>query len=280
MKKIVNYINLIFGLFLVACAFNLFLSPNNLAAGGISGLSLIINKLFGLNESIFMFIANVILLIISYVFLGKKVTRNTVLGSLLFPLLINLTSKIPLMIKIENLELIIISVLGGVLSGIGYGIIFKSGFTSGGTDIINQIMEKYLHMPMSKSIIIIDGIITILGYFTFGLSTMIYSIISLILISTFSNKQILGKGHSKTLYIYSKKYQEIKEYLHEELKIDSTDLDCISGYKNKKSNIILSVIDTKYYYRIKTSIQLIDPLAFMTVTDSYHLMNANISIRN
>jgi uncharacterized membrane-anchored protein YitT (DUF2179 family) len=279
MNKINNYLNLIAGLFLVAFSFNLFLSPYNLASGGVSGLSLIINKIYNINESLFILIINIILLIFSYFLLGLEKTKKTILGSLLLPIFITLTSKITVLINIKDLDILIISILGGFLSGIGYGIIFKSGYTSGGTDIINQIMEKYLHMPISKSIVIVDGIITILSLLVFDLSTTLYALVSLILISYFSNKAIIGEGKSKTLYITSNKYNEIKKYLHQELKIDSTDFDCLGGYKNKESKMILTVIDNNSYYRIKEAIKLIDPNAFIVVTDSYHIMNANLSIR-
>ena len=110
MKKIIKYINLIGGLFLVAFSFNLFLSPYNLAAGGVSGLSLIINKLFAINESAFMLVVNIILLILSYFLLGKETTRNTILGSILFPIFVSITSKITMHIHLD-LEMIVIAVL-------------------------------------------------------------------------------------------------------------------------------------------------------------------------
>ena len=140
-------------------------------------------------------------------------------------------------------------------------------------------MEKYLHMPISKSIILVDGIITALCGFVFGFTTMIYAFISLVLISIYSNKKMIDQDNAKTIYIYSKKYQEIKKYLHEELKIDSTDLEIFGGYKNEKGHIILSVIDNKNYYKMKEAIKMIDKKAFMIVTNSYHLVNANVTIR-
>ena len=278
MKKIKEYGYLFVGLFLVAFSFNLFLSPYNLAAGGVSGFSLIVHKVFGINESIFMLVINIILLVLSYLLLGFDATKKTIIGSLLFPIFVLLTSKISAIINVE-IEMIVIAVLGGFLSGMGYGIIFKSGFTSGGTDIINQIMERYLHMPISKSIIIIDGMITLLGGFVFGFNTMIYAFISLFLISIFSNKQMIGENSSKTIYIYSKKQEEIKNYLHDELKIDSTEFECLGGYKNELGEIILSVIDNKNYYIVKEAIKTIDQNAFLVVTNSYHLVNANNLIK-
>ncbi len=279
MKKISNYGILALGLFLAAFSFSLFLAPYNLVAGGVSGLALLIHKLFQIQESTFIMVANLFLLGISFLFLGKEKTKNTILGSILFPLFISITNKFVPLIHIEELELIVIAALGGFLSGIGYGIIFKSGFTSGGTDILNQIMEKYLHIPISKSMILVDGIITLCGGFLFGFSLMIYSLISLLLISTFSHKTIIGEGKSKTLYITSSKINEIKYYLHNELKIDSTDFAIVGGYTKETQKMLMTVIQTKEYYRIKETIKAIDKNAFITVTDAYHLVNENVSIR-
>lgn len=280
MKKILNYSNLFLGLFLAAFSFNLFLAPYNLVAGGVSGLALVVHQVFQIEESAFIMVVNIILLGFSFLFLGCEKTKNTILGSLLFPIFVRLTSYIVSFINIQELELIVIAVLGGLLSGVGYGIIFKSGFTSGGTDILNQIMEKYMHISISDSILMVDGIITLFGGIVFGIPLMIYSLISLILISIFSHKTIIGEGKSKTLYITSSKYKEIKYYLHEELKIDSTDFDIVGGYLNEPQKMIMTVISTKDYYRIRKSIQTIDKNAFITATDAYQLVNENVSIRN
>lgn len=280
MQKIKKYLTLLLGLTIAAFSFNLFLAPFNLVAGGVSGLALVVHKTLHLNESLFIMIANSLLLGISFLFLGKEKTKNTIVGSLMFPILINLISYLTAYIDITGLELIVIAFLGGILSGFGYGLVFKSGFTSGGTDILNQIMEKYMHIPMSQSIIFVDGLITICGGIVFGIPTMIYSLISLILISIFSHKTIIGEGKSKTLYITSSKYKEIKYYLHNELKIDSTDFDIVGGYSNSSHKMIMTVINTKDYYRIRSSIKVIDKDAFITTTDAYQLINENVTIRN
>lgn len=280
MQKIKKYLTLLLGLTIAAFSFNLFLAPFNLVAGGVSGLALVVHKTIHLNESLFIMIANSLLLGISFLFLGKEKTKNTIVGSLMFPILINLTSYLTAYLDITDLELIVIAFLGGILSGFGYGLVFKSGFTSGGTDILNQIMEKYMHIPMSQSIIFVDGLITICGGIVFGIPTMIYSLISLILISIFSHKTIIGEGKSKTLYITSSKYKEIKYYLHNELKIDSTDFDIVGGYSNSSHKMIMTVINTKDYYRIRSSIKVIDKDAFITTTDAYQLINENVTIRN
>jgi len=142
-NKIIRYIYLITGLLLVAIAFNLFLSPYNFVSGGVSGLAIVMKKVFNINESIFMLGTNILLIGISLKFLGKETTKNTILGSLLFPVFTFLTEKISIYIPLD-LDPLLIAILGGALSGFGYGLIFKNNFTTGGTDILNQISEKYL----------------------------------------------------------------------------------------------------------------------------------------
>lgn len=269
MKKIQNYFELLVGLLLAAIAFNLFLAPFNIAAGGVSGLALIIHKLFSINESVFIMSMNTILIFLSYLLLGKQTTRKTILGSLLFPLFIEITKSLSSFISLKDLEMLLIAILGGTLSGTGYGLIFKSGFTSGGTDILNQIIEKYFHIPISTSIILIDGAITLFGGFIFGFQTMVYALIALLLISIFSNKKIVGINENKILYINTTKYQEVTDYLHNELKVPTTNIEMIKSYSQEKAWLILVVIKTKDYYRTKEAISHIDPTIFITITNAY-----------
>lgn len=280
MTKIKEIFNLFLGLTISSLSFNLFLSPYHLAAGGVSGIALFAHKIFNLNESLFIFLTNTFLLLISFIFLGKEKIRKSFLGSIFLPIMIYLTSFITKYINLSGLEMILIAVLAGVTSGTGTGLIFKSGYTSGGTDIINQITEKYFHISIGTSIIIVDGFITLCGAFVFGFNAMIYSFITLILLSIFSNKMLLGINSNKTLYIYSEKYEDIKKYLHEILKYDSTDLKIKGGYTKKAGKIILTVINTKDYYKVKLALKSIDPKVFITVVNSYQQVNANVTIRN
>lgn len=275
MRIIKKYGAVILGILLVALSYNLLFSPNNLDTGGVSGLAIVVKNLFFLNESNFILITNIVLLIISYFVLGKELTKNSLLGSILFPIFVRITSHVNDYIIIENLEMIVIAVIGGSISGLGYGLLFKNNFTSGGTDILNQIAEKKFKVPMSKSMIYIDGCIVLLGGFVFGIEKMIYSIIALILISTLSNKTMLEINNHKVFYIQTKKTKEIKNYLTQELKYDVTIFDSIGGYSNSKSELILCSIKTKDYYKVSTGIQTIDPLAFITITENYESMNEN-----
>lgn len=278
MQKIKKYGNVAIGIFLVAISYNLFFSPCDLDTGGISGLAIVIKKLFFINESIFIFIMNFLLLILSYIILGKELTKNTILGSILLPLFINFTENINQFIVIANLDPLLITLLGGVISGIGYGMLFKNNFTSGGTDILNQIAEKKFKIPMNLSMIYIDGLIVLLGGFIFGVESFLYSVIALLLISNISNKTIIGMNQNKVFYIQTEQYKKVIAYLTKELHYDVTIFEMQGGFSEKKKKLILCSVKTNDYYKVKTALNYIDRQIFITITENYELLNANLMV--
>jgi len=278
--KLKQYSIVVLGIFLVALAFNLFLSPNNLVAGGISGLAIIIRKIFGINEVSFIFVANVFLLLVSFRYLGKEKTKNTLLGSLLFPVFVSLTTGVTKIYNSSFLDPLIIAILGGCVSGLGYGLVFQNNFTTGGTDILNQVMEKYMKIPMTKSILYIDGPIVLLGCITFGIEGMLYSLIVLYLVSTLSNTTMLSLNKNRVLYIQTTEDEKIKRYLEETFCYDMTILNVIGGYSKKEQKMIMCSVENNKYYQIKNEILYLDPNAFITVATSYEQKNANKTIRN
>lgn len=272
-----KYFTILFGLLLTAIAFNLFLSPYNYVTGGVGGLSIVVHHLVpAINESVFIFIANLVLIVVSYLFLGKEKTRNTILGSLLFPFFVSITKEITSVIVLD-LDPFIVACLGGILSGYGYGLVFQNNYTTGGTDILNQMMEKYFHIPMSKSILYVDGLIVFLGGFTFGVTNLMYSLIALALISYFSNNTQLGINKNRMLYITSSRVEDIRSYLIRE-GYDATILQTQGGYSKRKRKILLSSVHENDYYRIRQDLLKIDPRIFIVVTSAYEQHNANLLV--
>lgn len=269
--KVKRLIQLIVGCLLVAISYNLFLSPNKLVAGGVSGLAILLNYLFNLDESIVILILNLVLLVASYIFLGKEKTKATAVGSILFPLFVKLTSEINYYVNIDTSQLLLSSIFGGLLYGLGAGMIFKAGYTTGGTDIVNQIMTKYLKISMGKSIIYCDGIIILLSSFAFGVNKLMYSIVILYIISIMSDKIILGISDSKAFYIITDEETAIKEYILKYLNHGVTVFNARGGFAKEKQNVLMCVLPTKDYYRLKEGINEIDPEAFFVVTDAYEV---------
>ncbi len=269
--KIKELLEFILGCFLVALAFNLFMSPNNLVAGGISGLSLVLKYFFGLNPSMIISVANVFLIILSFLVLGKEKTKATILGSILFPVFVSLTEHLSTYISFKESEMILIAVFGGVLQGLGAGLIFRAGYSTGGTDILNMIVSKIFKISLGNSMLFTDGTIIIIGAFVFGFNHLMYSLIILYLISTLTDKVVLGISDSKAFYIITSKEKEVKDFVINELKHGVTEFKAVGGYNNENQTVLMSVVPTREYYKLKEGIHSIDKNAFFVAMDSYEV---------
>ena len=279
MIKFKKYVTLIFGVLIEAIGFSFFLEPNNLSATDVGGLSIIFERLYNIDISIFILISNLLLIVISFIMLGKKNTINTILGSLLLPLFIGITKQLTPMIDLSNVDMIVIAIFGGVLTGIGNGIIFKSGFTSGGTDIIEDILCKYVHISLGKSIILVDGFVVLCGGLAFGLEPMMYSILALVTMSLFSTRKLIGVSEDKILMITTKNKKKMVKFITDNYNYGVTIMDANGAYTNKESDFIMCSVSTKSYYRIKKSLKELDPNSFIVVLNSYETNYVDKEIR-
>lgn len=268
--KIKRTVMFLIGLMLSAIAFNLFIKTNNLIYG-VSGVSLITNKLFNLDPSFVILLGNMILLIASYAFLGRKKTRGTVVGSLLYPLFVKLTENLPNYINLGSTETIVMAVCGALVSGIGTGLMFKNNFSSGGTDVLKQIFSKYGKMTYSKANIYAEGIIMFCGGMVFGWSAFIYSIITLTISGIVSDRVIMGISEYKTLQIITDKEQDIKEFITKNLNHGITEINARGGYTNDNKKILLCAVPTREYFLATEGIKKLDPEAFVIAIDTYEI---------
>jgi yitT family protein len=269
--KLKRYFELVIGILLIAIAFNLFLLPNELVFGGVSGLSIIVSKFITIDASNFIMIASLLLLVVSFLVLGKNDTKASIVGSILFPIFVNITANIGEYIKLDTGNVLLSAVFGGIIYGFGAGLVFKAGFTTGGTDIINQILSKYLHMSMGNAMLISDGLIVVLGGFFFGATKLMYALIVIYIIGLMTDKVLLGISNSKAFYIITNEDEKIRDYLLNELHHGVTIFSVKGGYTHKKDEVILCVVPTREYYRVKEGIHEIDSEAFFVVCDAYEV---------
>lgn len=265
-----RYIFLIIGCFITAFGFNVFFLQYNLVCTGISGLSVVLQKFF--EPSKLILIINVVLLILSYFLLGFEKTKNSIIGSLLFPIFVSLTKSLVPFFDLSGLELTVIALFGAVILGFGYGIIFKNGFTTGGTDILNQIVSKYTKMSIGNAMILVDGLVVLSAKLVFGWQTVLYGFIILYIISTLTDKVILGISQSKAFYIVTNKENEVREFL---LSINNAGVTLINtkgGYTNDKHIMLLAVVPSRNYFLIKEGLKAIDEEVFFLVCDAYEVI--------
>lgn len=265
-----RYVFLLIGISIYALAYNLFFYKNNIVYGGASGISIITQNL--IDPSKMILILNVFFIILSFIFLGRKKTLGSLVGSLLYPIMVKLTANAGDYIQIENDNLLLIAIVGGVCVGTAAGIVFKSGFTTGGTDILNQIVAKYFKVSIGTSMLMTDGIIVLVGGFFFGWTRVLYAIIVLYIINIMVDKVVLGISSGKAVYITTKEDDLVCDYLLNELKLGITLIETRGGYTNKKDQIILCVVPTSEYFKVREGVQQIDKNAVILVTDAYQTL--------
>ncbi len=268
--RIVRFAQFLAGTVIVALAFNLLVLPSKIVYG-MNGVGVMINALFDIDPSLIILIGSIILLILSYFLLGKEITKNSVVGSLIVPLLIKLTENAGHYIRIENEDPFLIAIFSAVITGFGLGLVFKSGFSTGGTDILNQIVSKYFKMSIGNAMFFTDGLIIFCSIFVFGWTNFMYSMVALYLISIITDKVILGISSSKAFYIITTHQDEINKFITSYLKHGVTILEAKGGYTGDHQKVIMCVIPTKDYFIAKEGIHNIDPKAFFVVTDSYEV---------
>ena len=208
-----RFLQFLVGCFSIALAYNVFIAPNNLVPGGVGGIAVICNKLFSWNNSTVILVLNIFLLIISLIVLGKNKTRLTVMGAILFPIMIRATEDINVFLHIDTSHVLLSTIFGGIMYGIGAGLVFKAGFTVGGTDIVNQIISKYFKTSIGKSMLYSDGLIVLSSGIFLGAISMLYSVIIIYIISLMSDKVILGISDNKMFFIITHNDEEVKDYI-------------------------------------------------------------------
>ena len=266
-----RYVLLILALFLSALSYNLFFVSGKIVVGGVSGIAIIIEEVFKMEPSTFILIVNIFLIILSFMLLDVKTTLRTMVGALAYPLFVSLTRTIGSYIDLSGADLLIKTLFGAVLSGVAEGLIFKVGFTSGGTGILTQILSKYSKISMGKASLFINIIIIGGSGFFFGWINVLYAVIAIYIITTMTDKVLLGISDNKAFFIITSKEEEIKDFIIDNLDHSVTILKSQGGFTNKTKNVLMVVIPTKEYFILKESIHEIDNDAFFVVTDSYQV---------
>ena len=272
-ETILEGLSFVLGIFLYALCFNLFLIPNELVVSGFSGVAIVTQKLFGWNNQAFIYITNFILLGFSFIFLKPETTKKNIVGSIMFPLMITLTLPMANFLneKLIRDDFLIILLFSIILYGVSSGLIYRSGFSTGGSDIIMQIINKYIKVGESKSMIFANSIIIFIGMLVFGFNKGVYSFIILITSTYFIDKIMFGISDSKVFYIYTKKVRKIKKLILQDFKTGLTIIPSRGGYSLKKGHMIMCVVSNQDYYIFKEKILEIDPNAFLIINKCYEV---------
>lgn len=276
MKKILNTFKeaflLALGCFLIAIALNLFFDPFNIAPGGISGLSIVISSVTNLSLSFLSLLFNIPLFLIACKILSKKDMIKTLAGVTLLTLCLKLTSSLS-NLTVTN-DLLLATISGSVLLGVGLGIIFRINGTTGGTDLIGLLVNKFLPFISSAVLMgIADFIVVVLsGIISKEIEIALYSALSVYLIVKVTDFIVIGFNYSKSFMIISDNTVEISNAIINNLGRGATLLKATGAYTNNEKNVVLVVISKRQVVTLKKIIKSIDPNAFIIVSDVHEAL--------
>lgn len=262
-SKLLNLLLLIIGIEILAVSINMFYAPHEIAAGGATGIAILLEATLGLNISMVVMLINIVMLVLSYIFLGKGTTVRIALGSVLLPICLAITPQIKL---IEDPLLTVI--VGGAIFAVGISILYQLDASSGGTTVPPLIIKKYFGIKTSTTLLMIDGMICLLNLFVAGIETMFLAILSQILTTIVMNFIETGLDRKKVIYVMSEHdLEELKQqlaYLGKALTI----FNVTGGYTGNEREMLMIVVENPDYHHMLKTIRNIDAEAFILVANA------------
>lgn len=265
-KLLFEVLSILLGNLLLAFAVSYFIIPNHILSGGVAGVAIALSPLLHVDIQTIITAMMIIWFVMGTIFLGKGFGIKTIGSTLLYPVLIAIMSRYPLNLEIEP---ILASIYGGIICGIGMGIVFRVGASTGGMDIPPLILGKYTKIKTHVWIFVIDGLTIVLGITTYGLNSALIGLISAYTASKMINAvQTLSGVSTKQVFIITDKIDEVLEEILISIDRGATLLDGYGGYTKEKRKIIMTVLLTDQYAQLEKKVKEIDHEAFLIVSDA------------
>jgi len=264
-----NFFMFIMGMLVGAISVSVFYEPNNVATTGSTGLAMMISKYLNIDLSLMIFVMSSIFLMIGFLVFGIEYGAKNILGTILYPFFVKSATLINRVISFEDTSLFILILIAGLLSGISFALIKKSGYSLGGFYVLYDIFNEKFKISVGKASLICNSFVLFLCLFVMGFEKCIYSLIGLYVSSTLADRLMLGVSRNKAFYIITKKPLEVRDYIVNNLNYTVTIVNARGGYSNKKKKMLLCVIPTIEYSRLKEVVKEIDDNVFFLITDCY-----------
>lgn len=263
-----------FGSFVIAFAYHSFILPHHIVGGGASGIATLFLEIFGFDPAITLYAINIPLLILCWVVLGKDVFRKTVIGSFMYPFMVDLTDNLPSLTE----DLLLASLFGGVIMGVGIALIFKVDASTGGTSIVVQILNKKLDIPLGTATILIDGMIVLSSLFVFDAETVLYAVINIVAISKAIDLVEVGAPADLNIFVVSDHPELVINRVRSELVRSATIFKGKGAYKGEDQEVLFIVINNNQYKAFVEIMEEIDPAAFIVVNSAKEVKGRGFSL--
>ncbi len=262
---ILRYILIIIGITISSIGINGFLKPAHLLGGGVAGMSVAINHVTGFNVGIITFLINIPIFILGFIFLEKQFCITSLINMVLFSTILGITQDIGNYIVIN--DIILQTVYGGILGGIGLGIVFRAKSSLGGTDIIAAILKIKKNIPMKDTGLAINFLVVCIGAILFGLNIGLYTLIGMFINSYVMNIVKDAMNYQKSVMLISNKSEEIGNSIMKDLVRGVTYIEAEGAYTHEKKRIIYCIVSSNEIPRIKEIALKYDKEAFISVND-------------
>lgn len=264
-KSIFTIAGVLLGNLLLAFTVAAFVVPYGIVMGGATGISLTISHYVPVSLSTIIFVVNIILFLVGAFVLGKTFAFTTIISTFVYPIFLSAIQAVPGIDSLTD-NVMLASVYGGVLLGAGIGIIVRVGASTGGTDILALVFNKWFHIPIAILLYVVDFLVLGSQILFSDSEQILYGILCLVLSTVVLNRVMLMGQSQIQLFIVSEKYKEIKERVLKEIDAGVTMVHIETGYGQKQQQGVLCVIQNRKLYSVKEMVQAIDPKAFITIS--------------
>lgn len=263
---ILESIAIFVGNFVLAFGVSVFIIPNNILSGGVAGIAIALSPIVKFDvESIITFLM-IFNFILGIFFLGKQFALKTLASSILYPIFLNVLSHYNYTVEVDPL---LASIYGGLVMGLGIGLVFKFGASTGGMDIPPLILNKYTKIKTSTWLIVVDGFTILLGLASFGIEDVLIGLISAYVMSKIVNyMQTFGGNLAKQVFIITDSVDEVVDMITNTIDRGATIIDGEGAYTKESRRLILTVLLTSQYAQLEKMVKEIDHDAFLIVSDA------------
>ena len=273
LKWFKSYALIAIGTFLISAGYVLFISPNKIVPGGIYGVAIMLHHLLGTPIGLTALCFNIPLTLIGIKLLGPRFGVKTVVAFVLTSVFVDTLYFFKGSTPLVPGETLVSCIFGGLLIGIGVAFTFKAKATSGGTDVVAMILQKYTHLPLGQLMMMVDSSVVLLVYFAFGdWRTALFSWITIFVLGKVVDAAMHGFSYDKTLFIVSDKHEEIRDTIIDDLKRGGTFLHGEGMYHHNSKQIIFTVVSPRELYMLEEYVHRVDPDAFIAVLDAYEIL--------
>lgn len=267
------------GLFIMALGLVIFLEPAKLAVGGVMGLSMVIRAYIpSIDLGLLMLIFNVFLFILAFFMIGKSFGGYTIYCSVALSFMTSVLTRIYGSTNLFPDDLMVTLFIGILVQGVGMAMVFSQNASTGGTDIVAKILNKYTHIEIGKSLFLSDALITVAAGIAFEARLGMYAFLGILMNGLIIDKVIAGFETKAHCQIISHKSDEIVSFIHNDLGRGCTYLKAVGAYSMKDTNLISVVLGRREYIKLKSFVRSVDPRAFITMHFTHEVLGEGFDL--